>query len=152
VGAAGVLLALSFAGPWLADRYSGQAAQVWPARPRLAFDKLDAASRLDPLSPRPKVLAGSIALRLGRLRLAERYFRDAIDRDPHYAAAYLELGAIVLDRGRRAQGLGLLARAAQLQPRDDVTAAALRRAGRGKRIDIAKMNEALRRRTVRLGR
>jgi hypothetical protein len=151
VGAAGAVLALSFGAPWLADRYSGQAARIWPADPRLAFDKLDTASSLNPLSSRPKVLAGSIALRLRRPGLAERYFREAIDRDPHGAASYLELGALVVDRGQRAAGLRLLERAVALQPRDDVTAATLRRARHGRRIDIARMNEKLRRRTVRLG-
>jgi tetratricopeptide (TPR) repeat protein len=151
-GAAGIVLALSFVCPWLADRYEGQAARIWPVRSGLAFDKLDAASALNPLDPRPKVVAGSIALRLQRPRLAERYFREAIDRDPHAAVSYLELGAITLNDGRRGEGLRLLARAAALQPHEEVTARTLRRARRGRRIDIARMNESLRRRTVRLGR
>jgi tetratricopeptide (TPR) repeat protein len=152
VGVAALVLALSFAAPWLADRDANQAARIWPVRPELAFDKLDAASALNPLSPRPKVLAGSIALRLNRLRLAERYFREALDRDPHAAAAYLELGAIAVNSGRRAEGLRLLARAAELQPREEVTANTLRRVRRGRGVDIARMNEELRRRTVKLGR
>jgi tetratricopeptide (TPR) repeat protein len=152
VAAAGLVLALSFGAPWLADSYSSQAARTWAAGPARAFDKLDTASGLNPLSPRPKLLAGAIALRLDRPLLAERYYREAIDRDPNGGSAYLELGAIVYASGRRADGTRLLARAAALQPRDEVTAGLLRRARRGGRIDIEAMNDALRRRTAKLGR
>jgi tetratricopeptide (TPR) repeat protein len=149
---AGVALAMSFGAPWFADRYVEQAARIWPALPARAFDKLDGASALNPLSPRPKAVAGSIALRLGRPATAERYFREALDRDSRDAYSYLELGAIAVDAGRRAEGLRLLARAVALEPRDDVAASTYRRARRGRRIDIAAMNETLRRHTLRLGR
>jgi tetratricopeptide (TPR) repeat protein len=152
VAVAGVVLALSFGAPWLADSYSSRAVRIWRTHPERAFDKLDSAAGLNPLSPRPKLLAGAIALRLDRPRLAERYHREAIDRDRDGAAAHLELGAIVYESGRRAEGVRLLARAAALQPRDEVTARVLRRARRGGRIDIEAMNEALRRRTAKLGR
>jgi tetratricopeptide (TPR) repeat protein len=152
VGAVGLLLVLSFGAPWLADRYSSQAARIWGARPARAFDRLDTAAGLNPLSPRPKLLAGAIALRLDRPRLAERYYREAVDRDPNGGSAYLELGAIVYASGRRPEGARLLARAAELQPRDEVTARVLRRARRGGRVDIEAMNDALRRRTAKLGR
>ena len=150
VAAAALLLGLGT--PWLSDRYVTQAAGIWSASPARAFSKLDSASALNPLSPRPKAVAGSIALRLGRPSAAERYFRAALDRDSRYAYSYLELGAIAVDSGRRAEGLRLLTRAATLEPRDDTVATTLRRARRGRRIDIAAMNESLRRRTVRLGR
>jgi tetratricopeptide (TPR) repeat protein len=152
VAVAALVLALSLGAPWLADRLQTQAKQIWPDRPRRAFDKLDSASGLNPLSPLPKVFAGAIALRLDRLALAERYYREALDRDPRYAAAYLELGAIALNTGRRPEAVRLLARAATLQPRDEVTARVLRRARAGRSVDIAAMNESLRRRTVKLGR
>ena len=155
VGAAavlGVVLALSFAGPWLSDRYVTRALAIWRLNPASAFDRLDSASSLNPLGPRPKAVAGSIALRLGRTGLAERYFRGALDRDPHYAYSYLELGALAVNAGRRSEGLRLLAAAVALEPRDVVAKRTLRQARRGRRIDIARMNEALRQRTIRLGR
>jgi tetratricopeptide (TPR) repeat protein len=152
VAAVGLVLAVSFAMPWLADRYASDAAAIWGARPARAFDKLDTAAGLNPLSPRPKLLAGAIALRLDRPRAAERYYRQAIDRDRGGAAAYLELGAIVYESGRRAEGTSALERAAELQPRDEVTASVLGRARRGRRIDVAAMNDVLRRRTAKLGR
>ncbi len=147
-----VLVALSFTGPWLSERYVNQAAGIWPARPARAFENLDSASSLNPLSAHPKLVAGSIALRLGRNARAARYFRQALGRDPGDVYARLELGAIELDGGRRAEGLALLVRAHALDPRDPIVAAALRRARRGKRIDIAAMNHRILRRAQRLGR
>ncbi|HKP90591.1 MAG TPA: hypothetical protein VJT75_11545, partial [Thermoleophilaceae bacterium] len=152
VAIAAVVLALSFGAPWLADRYLNQAEELWQTRPGRAFDKLDTAASLNPLSPLPDATAGAIALRLDRPRTAERYYRRAIDRDPNGGAAYLELGAIVYESGRRPEGLRLLRRASALQPRDEVTSRVLRRARRGGRIDIDAMNDALRRRTAKLGR
>ena len=149
---AGLLVAVSFAAPWWAAGYEKRAARSWGANPARAFDTLDTAAWWNPLSPQPKLLAGAIALRLDDRRRAERYYREAIDRDPHSGAAYLELGAIVFDSGRRPEGVRLLGRAAALQPRDEATAAALRRARGGRRIDIARMNEALGRRAAKLGR
>jgi tetratricopeptide (TPR) repeat protein len=147
----GLVLALSLAAPWAAERQVQQAARIWPARPARAFDKLRSASGLDPLSPRPKAIAGSIALRLGDLATARRYFRAALERDSRDAYSYLELGAIATHTGPPGAAVRLLTRAAELTPRDDVTAAALRRARRGRRIDIARMNETIRRRTIELG-
>src|SRR5207248_662375 len=126
----GVVLALSFAGPWLSDRYVSQAAAIWRLHPARAFERLDSASSLNPLSPRPRAVAGSIALRLGKVGLAERYFRQALDRDSHYAYSYLELGAIAVDTGRRSEGVRLLARAVALEPREVVAKRALRQARR----------------------
>ena len=64
--AVAVALALSFGAPWLADRYVTQAAAIYRSRPAQAFDRLDSAAALNPLSPRPRAVAGSIALRMGR--------------------------------------------------------------------------------------
>jgi O-antigen ligase len=144
-------MVLSLGAPWLADRYVRQAAAIYRAFPQRAFDKLDTASALNPLSPVPKLYAGVIALRLGRTGTAERYFREVLQRDPRDAYSYLELGSLAVNSGRRAEGLRLLARAAALEPRVEMAAVALRRARSGRRIDIAGMNEALRRRTKRLG-
>ncbi|MEA2309974.1 MAG: hypothetical protein QOI65_2260 [Thermoleophilaceae bacterium] len=148
----GLALALSFAAPWAAESQVDQAARIWPVRPKLAFDKLSSASSFNPRSPRPKAVAGSIALRLRDLPTARRYFLEALERDSRDAYSYLELGAIASQNGPRRAAVRLLTRAAELQPRDEVTAAALRRARRGGRIDIARMNEALRQRTLDLTR
>ena len=85
----GLVVAASFGGPWLSQRYIDQAVGIWPQQPSDAFAKLDRAAALDPLSPRPKLFAGAIALRLGYRADAERFFRQAIERDPGDSFAHL---------------------------------------------------------------
>ena len=152
VSGAALLLALSFAGPWLSERYIGQAVGVWTTNSARAFDDLDSASSLDPLSARPKLFAGSIALRLGRIAAAERYFRQALERDPRDAYSRLELGALTVNSGRRAEGVAILASARRLEPRDAIARRALRLALRGQRIDIAAINQEIAAHARRLGR
>ena len=129
-----------------------QAAAIWTHHASRAFDNLSSASSLDPLDPRPKLVAGSIALRLGRDADAERYFREALQRDPGDVYSRLELGALAVDSGRRAEGIALLAQAHRLDPHEQAIAASLRRARRGATIDIAAMNQRILRRAQRLGR
>ncbi|MBV9213960.1 MAG: O-antigen ligase family protein [Actinobacteria bacterium] len=147
-----LVVAASFAGPWLSERYVSQAERVWPAHPARALENLDSAAALDPLSAHPKLVAASIALRLGRRRDAERYFRQALDRDPGDSYSRLELGALAIDSGRRSEGVALLASAHRLDPRDQIVSAALSRARRGGAIDIAAMNQRILTRARRLGR
>jgi len=141
---AGVLvLGASFGAPALSERLVNRASSVYPRDARTAFDELDSAASLNPLSPRPKVIAGRIALALHRPLAAERYFRQALEREPNEPYVHLQLGAILFDGGRRAEGLRLLERAAVLEPRAPVTLGALRRARSGRRIDIDAINREL---------
>jgi tetratricopeptide (TPR) repeat protein len=144
--------ALALTGPWLAEVEQKTAVSQWKGDPAAAFDTLDSAASLNPLSATPKLLAGSIALRLGRRADSERYFREALERDPDDAYAHLELGALLAERGRRRDATATLERARRLDPRDDLTAAVLRRVRSGKRVDIASVNRQLAARSARLGR
>ena len=148
----GLVVAASFGGPWLSQRYIDQAVGIWPRQPADAFAKLNRAAALNPLSARPKLFAGAIALRLGYRNDAERFFRQAIERDPGDSFAHLELGAVAFDAGHHTTGLWFLRRAAHLDPRDGITARALHRALRGKRIDIAAMNADIAARARGIGR
>ncbi|MEA2468721.1 MAG: hypothetical protein QOJ57_2847 [Thermoleophilaceae bacterium] len=143
--------ALALAGPWLAEVEQKTAVSQWKSDPAAAFDTLDSAASLNPLSPTPKLLAGSIALRLGRRADSERYFREALQRDPDDAYAHLELGALLAERGSRREAIATLERARRLDPRDDLTAGVLRRVRSGKRVDIASVNRQLAARSARLG-
>ncbi len=137
------LLAASLAAPWLAERNVRAAARGWATDPGAAFRHLDRARSLDPLSDRPDLIAGSIALRLDRLDRARAAFASALERSPHGAYAALELGAIASARGDRAGAVRLLRRARDLNPRDPITADALARASAGERIDIAVLNQRI---------
>jgi O-antigen ligase len=144
--------ALSLAGPWLAEVEQKTAVSTWTRDPAKAFDALDSAASLNPLSATPKLLAGSIALRLGRRPQAEAYFREALARDPGDAYGHLELGALLAEQGHRREAIATLTEATRLDPRDDLTAGVLRRVRSGKRVDIAAVNRQLASRSASLGR
>jgi len=141
---AGTLLGgASFGAPALAERLVNRATAIYPHHARQAFDDLDSAASLNPLSPRPKVIAARIALALHRPLAAERYFRQALEREPNEPYVHLELGAILYDGGQRPEGLRVLERAAALEPRSPITAHALRLARSGRRVDLGAINAAL---------
>jgi hypothetical protein len=146
----GLIAALSFAGPWLAEVDQDKAVSNWTTDPNGAFDTLNSAASLNPLSATPKLLAGSIALRLGRSADSQRYFREAIARDPGDSYAHLELGAQLAQAGHRREAIATLEEAHRLDPRDDLTAGVLRRARLGKPVDIARVNRQLAARSAKL--
>jgi tetratricopeptide (TPR) repeat protein len=145
-----VVAALSFVAPWIAEVEQNKALSAWRTSPKSAFDSLGSAASLNPLSATPKLLAGSIALRLGRKVDSQRYFREAIERDAGDAYAHLELGALQAQAGRRAEAIATLERARRLDPRDDLTAGVLSRVRRGKPVDIASVNRKLAARSAKL--
>jgi predicted Zn-dependent protease len=148
---AAVALLASFAAPLTSELYINQALDVWPTDPARAFVKLDRSRSLNPLSATPDVAAGSIALALGRTAEAESRFRSAVERNPGDSHSQLRLGAIVFNAGRRAEGLRHLRLAARLDRHDEIIRAALRRARRGRDIDIRAMNDAIANNYRRLG-
>jgi tetratricopeptide (TPR) repeat protein len=150
--ALGVVALLSLGAPWLAERSAKQAARGWPSNPRLAFDRLDFAANIDPLSDRPSLIAGSIALKIGELRRADRAFAEAAKRNPRGDYAYLERGVIASVEGRNTAAVALLSRAAALSPRDPFTADALAMARAGRQIDFERLNAGILGRARRLTR
>jgi Tfp pilus assembly protein PilF len=138
-----LLAAVSLIAPWLSQSEVQGAAAIWTRAPRRAYARLQDAASLNPLSDQAYLVAGSIALRYGDLALADHRFAQALGRSPHDAYATLERGAIASSAGRQAQAVALLARAAQLQPRDLLTKDALRLALRGRRISVAALNRSI---------
>jgi len=76
-----LLAAAALALPYLAEREIAVAASGWAGDPARAFAQLDRAADLNPLSARPQLVAGVIALELKRSRTAERNFSQALGRD-----------------------------------------------------------------------
>jgi hypothetical protein len=150
----GGLLALaavaSLAAPWLSEREVQGAARIWPKAPLTAYARLNDAAKLNPLSDRAYLVAGSIALRFGDLARAEREFTLALQRVPDGAYAVLELGAIASESGQRERSLELLERALLLDPRDPLTRKALRSAREGKRVSVDALNRSILSRAERL--
>lgn len=151
VAVTALVVAVSLGRPWFAAVQQDSAVAKWKGDPAAAFDDLDSAASLNPLSANPRLLGGSIALRLGQRAHAERLFRAALDRDPRDAYAHLELGALVAARGRRAEAVTLLTRASQLDPRDDIVRTVLKRVRGGKKVDLAAINQTLARRAEKAG-
>ena len=145
--AAGLLLAVavvvSLAAPWLSRLQIQSAARVWRTAPQTAYARLDDAASLDPLSDEALVVSGNIAVRLGDLRRADREFARALERVPLDAYATLERGAIASTRGERRRALGLLERAALLNPRDPLASEALLLARSGRRVSVQRLNLAI---------
>jgi tetratricopeptide (TPR) repeat protein len=141
---------VSLAAPWLSRLQVQSAARIWVGAPVRAYDRLDDAARLNPLDDEPYVVAGSIALRRNELRYADHEFALALRRTPGDAYATLERGAIASTLGERRRARVLLERAAQLNPRDPLTRAALRVARAGRKVDVGELNRSILRTALRL--
>ncbi|HWG07927.1 MAG TPA: O-antigen ligase family protein [Solirubrobacteraceae bacterium] len=133
----------SLVAPWFSGLEIDSAASIWTRTPLQAYQRLDDAARLDPLSDEANLVAGSIALRFNDLDRAEREFGRALERVPGDAYATLELGAIASSRGHRAKATRLLERAVRLNPRDPLTLNALREVREGRPIDVAGLNRSI---------
>ena len=138
-----VALAISVVLPWLAQRNIEEAAEVWRSDPHEAYERLDRAADLNPLSPAPHLTAATIALELDQRPLAQREFRRALERDPESSYALLELGAIAAESGRRTLAVELLSRARRLSPLDDLTASVLETARRGEPVSVEALNREI---------
>ena len=144
--------AVSIALPWFAERDVRAAASEWRIDARSAFDRLDRAAELNPLSDRPSLIAGSIALRIGDLRHARAAFQAALERNPHGEYAAFELGLIASELGDVGPGERYFRRALRLNPRDDLAREALRRLRSGQPLSIDEANQQILRDARNVGR
>jgi tetratricopeptide (TPR) repeat protein len=150
VGAFALVAALSLAAPWIAETQTRRAAHSWPSDLRRAEDRLNQAATMNPLSDRPYLVAGTIALRRGDLAGAEEDFRLALKRNRRSGYATLEMGAIAATLGQRARAIGLLERAVALNPRDRLAHDTLRRARQDRPIDVESLNRRIRERAAKI--
>jgi len=134
--------ALALGAPWLSELYLNRAVATWPADPDTAFEQLDRAASLDPLSIDPHAAGGAIALRVDRPEEAVARFREVLDRDPDDAYATLQLGALASELGDEEEALRLLSRAAELSPRDAIISETLRAARTGRTLDAGDVYDA----------
>lgn len=138
--AVGTLVAIVLLGaPWLAQRQIDRAIVVWPQDPDAAFAQLDSAAALNPLSSEPHTTAAAIALRLDRPDTATAAFQAALERDPASSYSVLQLGALASEDGRAAEARALVARAAELAPRDGEIARARSELRQGERLDASEI-------------
>jgi hypothetical protein len=115
-----VALAVSFVLPWLAAKNVAVAAADWRHDRQDAYDRLERARRLNPLSTQADLVEGAIASRTNDLSRMQRSYGRALDRQPSNWYAHLELGLARLaldDRGRAIRELRI---ARSLDPREPV--------------------------------
>jgi O-antigen ligase len=135
--------AMSFVLPWLAAREIDTAAEVWRASPADAYEHLDRAAGFNPLSARPALVEGTIALQVDQPTRAEGAFRAAVEREPRNAYAWLELAALASERGESALARRRIARALSLDPRDEATRIARDRIAAGDTITPRELSRAI---------
>jgi hypothetical protein len=152
---AGALLLLALLPPPLAMRSSKSARDLFnsdPARAADALDRLDRAAGLNPFSTFPRLLQGQIVEALGRSRLAEDYYRDALKRDEQDEYSHLALGALESSAGHQAEAQRHMARAVALSPRDPLARDLLRDVRAGRIVTIARVNKDFNRRRANRGK
>jgi O-Antigen ligase len=149
-GAVAAALALSLALPWASELLVREASNGWTGDPQAAFDQLETAESLNPLSNVPQLTAASIALEIDDVPRARAEFAEALEHDPETAYALVELGAIAAERGQSTRALNLLRRALALTPRDEILRRTLRDVRAGRPVSVQALNERIRARAESL--
>lgn len=98
VTAGAAVLAISVVPPFLSERYVDSAYEVWRADPSEAYDDLDRARDVNPLSADPLLAEGAIAQANGDRRRAIDAYRRAIDIRPEEWASYYNLARLYARR------------------------------------------------------
>jgi hypothetical protein len=144
--AVALFAAVALSLPWLAAREVQVASSSWQSDPERAFDRLDLARDLNPISAQPDLTAGAIASQLHDRNRVRAAFTRALDREPTNWYALLELGIVDGLEGDRRASLKELARARSLNPADPLIQEASRRVRRGDPMTLAEVDESLLRR------
>jgi hypothetical protein len=122
-----LLAALVLALPYLAEQDVAAAASGWEGDPARAFARLDRAADLNPLSARPDLVAGVIALELRRSRAAREHFSQALDRDSEDWFAWFGRGLAATALRDRERARADYRRARALDPAEPLLREALAR-------------------------
>jgi hypothetical protein len=94
LAAGAVTLAVSTVPPFLSQRYVDDAYEAWQSDPARAYDDLDRARSLNPLSVEPLLAEGAIARASGDRPRAVEAFRAAIDKRPEEWVSYYLLAVL----------------------------------------------------------
>ena len=106
----------SLALPGLAAIELERGVRAWPDSPDRALSHLERAHRLNPLSERADVVAGTLAQRDGDAEQARAAFERALERNPHDWYVHLQLALLAEEDGRGTEALAHLERARSLNP------------------------------------
>ena len=136
----GGAMALSLTLPWLAEREIARASSDWPAAPGVAFERLERANALNPLSPRADLVTAAIAVKVEDQARASAALERVLALEPRTTFALAELAALSSERGEQDLSEELLTKASVYAPRDKVVRNALGRVRSGRQIDIRSLN------------
>ena len=125
---------------WLSASYQGAGAAVWREQPATAYDRLERAADLNPLSAEPLVVAGVVATSRAEYDRAGELFARAADREPENWYVHLQLGLLAAERRDYAAAERSLARAADLNPVDSRVRHARRLVRRRAEVDPRAVN------------
>lgn len=134
--------ATSFVLPWGAARDVELAAENWRVSAETAYDRLDRALDLNPLSDRAALIGMAIASRREEYGLMRHYLEIALERTSASWYAHLELGALNAIEGDRKGAREHLLESLDLNPREPVTADVLAKLRRGRRPSLAAIDRA----------
>ena len=132
--------ALAVGPAYLASRYDDRASRTWTANPEAAFRDLDRASGLAPLSARPELRAGTLAIDLDELGRARRHFEASLDREDTWYA-HLSLALIASQAGQKVEARREIGIAHTLNREDPFVSEAFIRVRRGRKLDPAAFNQ-----------
>jgi uncharacterized membrane protein (GlpM family) len=141
--------AVALVPPYLAARDVRSAVAVWPVDSASAFDRLDRARRLDPLSDEPDLYAGAIATRLDEPARMRLHFARVLERNEFNWYARLQLGLTYSVLGRRQAAVREVRRARDLNPFDPVLADVLEQLESGETVAPREVDRLFVERTLR---
>jgi O-Antigen ligase len=148
VAAGGCALAIACLGsltlPYLADRHLDKGADIGLADVRTARKELDRAASLNPLSPAPQLLEGTILVAAGQPVAAKREFHDSLEVEDNWYAHY-ELALLESEAGRHRAALNQISQARSLDRHDPLLDQALLKIKDGQKIKAEEANSEIRR-------
>jgi tetratricopeptide (TPR) repeat protein len=140
---AGALVAVaaiaSLAFPYLSERYADRGSRRWVSQPRQAYEDLDKAADLNPLSIEPLALKASIAMRRGDKAVARAALRESLHREDNWFA-HFELALLDAQAGNFRRAGRQISRALELNDADPLVTEAQNRIRDRKPVDPAHFN------------
>jgi hypothetical protein len=127
--------------PWLSQRQIDKAVAAWRTDPPAAYDHLESARRLNPLSAKSDLVAGVIAARLDDTARMPSLFARSLERNPFSWYAQLELGLAESVSGRQQDAVAAVERAIELNPREALLQDVRRRLQNGEKISPSSLDE-----------
>jgi hypothetical protein len=117
--------------PFIAARETQKATEVWPSQPAAAYKELRSASNLLPFDAQTYLVGGAIALNSEEAAQARRWLGEARQHDGESWLAPFLLGLLDGEQGRSSSARAELARASELNPREQLVSQALDRVSSG---------------------